>query len=122
LNAEFPTLPVVMFSRGAAHSVAAMSARPASAAGAPLGLGVDWQSDLAAARAAAGPSITLQGNFDPLLLTTDEATIRREIARSLAGFDPHRRYVANLGHGITPDADPSLVGFLVNELRSLPAH
>ena len=60
------------------------------------------------------------GNFDPLLLTTDEATIRRELAAALAGFDPRRRYIANLGHGITPDADPALVGFLVNELRTLP--
>ena len=120
LNAEFPSLPVVMFSRGAAHSFDAMAARPAGAAGSPLGLGVDWQSDLASARAAVGPGVTLQGNFDPLLLTTDEATIRRELAAALAGFDPRRRYIANLGHGITPDADPALVGFLVNELRTLP--
>ena len=61
--------------------------------------------------------MTLQGNFDPLLLTTDEATIRRELAKSLAGFDPHHRYVANLGHGITPDADPALVEALVQTLR-----
>lgn len=121
LNAEFPDLPVVMFSRGAAHSVTAMAARPGAARHAPLGLGVDWQSDLASVRADAGPGVTLQGNFDPLLLTTNEATIRRELAAALSGFDPHRRYIANLGHGITPDADPELVAFLVNELRSLPA-
>ena len=51
LNAEFPSLPVVMFSRGAAHSFGAMAARPAGMANSPLGLGVDWQSDLASARA-----------------------------------------------------------------------
>ena len=112
LRAEFPQVPVMLFSRGAAHSVAAMAAIGAA------GLGVDWQSDLIDARAAAGPKVTLQGNFDPLLLTTDEGTIRRELARSLAGFDVHHRYVANLGHGITPDADPALVSVLVEALRA----
>ena len=112
LKAKFPQIPVMIFSRGAAHSVAAIAASGAD------GLGVDWQSDLVDARAAAGPNVTLQGNFDPLLLTTDEATIRRELAKSLAGFDAHHRYVANLGHGITPDADPALVDVLVQTLRA----
>jgi len=116
LRARWPRLPVVMFSRGAAHSVAAMAA---TGAGSPFGLGVDWQSDLAAARASAGPDVTLQGNFDPLLLTTDDATIRREVRRAWQDFDPRRRYVANLGHGITPDADPALVAELVAAIRTL---
>jgi uroporphyrinogen decarboxylase len=112
LATRFPTIPVVIFSRGAAQSVAAIAASGAQ------GLGVDWQSDLVDARAAAGNKVTLQGNFDPLLLTTDEATIRRELATSLAGFDAHHRYIANLGHGITPDADPALVQALVQLLRA----
>ena len=113
LRAQFPAVPIMLFSRGAAHSVEAMAASGAD------GLGVDWQSDLVQARAAAGPNVTLQGNFDPLLLTTDEATITRELEKSLAGFDAHHRFVANLGHGITPDADPALVGFLVESLKKI---
>lgn len=113
LRAQFPAVPIMLFSRGAAHSVDVMAATGAD------GLGVDWQSDLVQARAAAGPNVTLQGNFDPLLLTTDEATITRELERSLAGFDAHHRFVANLGHGITPDADPALVGFLVESLKKI---
>ena len=114
LKAKFPNIPVVIFSRGAAHSVAAIAASGAQ------GLGVDWQSDLVDLRAAVGPNVTLQGNFDPLLLTTDEATIRREVARSLVGFDAQHRYIANLGHGITPDADPALVHALVETVRATP--
>ena len=112
IKAQSPHVPVVIFSRGAAHSVAAMSTSGAH------GLGVDWQSDLVDVRAAAGPNMTLQGNFDPLLLTTGAATVRRELAKSLAGFDAHHRYIANLGHGITPDADPHLVETLVQTLRA----
>lgn len=113
LRTEFPGVPVIVFSRGAAHSVADIAASGAQ------GMGVDWQSDLATTRAVAGPNVTLQGNFDPLLVTTDAATIDRELVKSLAGFDPKRRYIANLGHGITPDADPALVGHLVARLRAL---
>ncbi len=121
LRERHPALPIVLFSRGAAHSFTDMATIAAAGAPSALGLGVDWQSDLAAARAAVGPQITLQGNFDPLLLTTDEATLRREVRAALAGFDPRRRYVANLGHGITPDADPALVAVLVDEVRTVAA-
>ena len=114
LSAKFPHIPLLIFSRGAMQSVAAIAASGVH------GLGVDWQSELVDVRAAAGPNVTLQGNFDPLLLTTDQATIRREVTRSLAGFDAHHRYIANLGHGITPDADPALVQALVEMLRALP--
>lgn len=116
LRTQFATVPIMLFSRGAAHSVDAIAA---VGTGTPFGLGVDWQSDLAAVRADAGPNVTLQGNFDPLLLTTDDTTIRREVASAWQGFDPCHRYVANLGHGITPDADPALVSTLIDTIRSL---
>jgi uroporphyrinogen decarboxylase len=60
----------------------------------------------------------LQGNFDPILLTTDDTTIRRAVADAWRDFDPHYRYIANLGHGITPDASPTLVAEFVAVLRS----
>jgi uroporphyrinogen decarboxylase len=111
LKTRLPNTPVITFSKGAAHSLAAQAATGAHA------LGVDWQTDLASARASAGTKVTLQGNFDPALVTTDDTTIRRTVASTWADFDPQHRYIANLGHGITPDADPALVGTLVAALR-----
>ncbi len=112
LKARLPNVPIILFSKGAAHSFAAMAAAGADA------LHVDWQSDLSLARAAAGKQITLQGNFDPLLLTTDVETIQRTVGETFTSFDAKHRYIANLGHGITPDAKPELVAALVNAIRA----
>jgi uroporphyrinogen decarboxylase len=111
LKTRLPDTPVITFSKGASHSLVAQRDTGAQA------LGIDWQTDLATARASVGAKVTLQGNFDPAIVTTDDATIRRTVAAAWADFDPHHRYIANLGHGITPDADPGLVGALVAALR-----
>ncbi|MGL5005660.1 MAG: uroporphyrinogen decarboxylase family protein, partial [Casimicrobium sp.] len=106
-----PTMPIISFSKGAAQSFAQQAATGVD------GLGVDWQADLARARESAGTGVTLQGNFDPAILTTDEVTVRRAVALNFVGFNPNRRYVANLGHGITPDAHPELVETLLASIR-----
>ncbi len=111
LKVRLPHTPIITFSKGAGHSLAAQSECGADA------IAIDWQTDLARARSAVGSATTLQGNFDPALVTTDDATIRRTVAETWEGFDPCRRYIANLGHGITPDADPALVGALVSAIR-----
>ena len=111
LKTRLPNTPVIAFSKGASHSLSAQAATGVNA------LGIDWQTDLASARASAGVQVTLQGNFDPAIVTTDETTIRRAIHAAWTDFDPQRRYIANLGHGLTPDANPALVGALVNALR-----
>jgi uroporphyrinogen decarboxylase len=112
LNARLPTTPIISFSKGAAQSLGAQAATGASA------LGVDWQTDLAHARSVVGPNTTLQGNFDPAILTTDERSVRSAVATAWSGFEPKQRYVANLGHGITPDADPALIDVLLDAIRS----
>ncbi|MCS6997228.1 MAG: uroporphyrinogen decarboxylase [Casimicrobiaceae bacterium] len=113
IRARYPHLPLIVFSKGAGASLAATAAIGADA------VGVDWQTDLCDARARVGSAITLQGNFDPVLLTTDEATLRRAVRAAWAGFDPCRRYIANLGHGITPEARPELVAALVAAVAEL---
>lgn len=112
LRARAPGVPLISFSKGAATSLTAQASLGVDA------LGIDWQTDLAQARADVGAHVTLQGNFDPALMTTDEATVRRALDEAWRGFDPHTRYIANLGHGITPDADPALVTVWLDAIRS----
>jgi uroporphyrinogen decarboxylase len=112
LKSRVPNTPIIVFSKGAGHSVTRMATAGADA------IAVDWQNDLPSARRAAGAQITLQGNFDPLLLTTDVTTIQRAVRESFSTFDAKYRYIANLGHGITPDAQPELVGALVDAIRA----
>ena len=49
---------------------------------------------------------TLQGNLDPSVLLAQPEVIRKEAERTLASFGAGEGHVFNLGHGITPDADP----------------
>jgi uroporphyrinogen decarboxylase len=89
-------VPVIVFAKGAWHSLSAMAATGAA------GLGIDWCIDAAVARQLAGNDITLQGNFDPAKLLSPIPVIKKEVKEMLAAFG-NQRYIANLGHGILPN-------------------
>lgn len=66
-------------------------------------IGVDWQTDAAAARARlAHLPVALQGNLDPMWLYAPPDSIRERTRRMLDQFGGVG-HVANLGHGILPD-------------------
>jgi uroporphyrinogen decarboxylase len=88
--------PVILFAKGAWHSLESMAATGAH------GLGIDWCIEPAIARKLAGDKITLQGNFDPAKLLSPIPVIEKEVREMLLGFG-RRRYIANLGHGILPN-------------------
>lgn len=89
-------VPVIVFAKGAWHSLSAMAATGAA------GLGIDWCIDAATARQFAGNDITLQGNFDPAKLLSPIPVIKKEVKEMLTAFGK-KRYIANLGHGILPN-------------------
>lgn len=78
-------------------------------------LGLDWTVPLsfAAELQKDGP---VQGNLDPLRVVAGRETIRDGVDRILdvLGNGP---LIFNLGHGITPQADPDDVGYLVDHVR-----
>ncbi len=113
LKQRLPNTPLICFSKGAAQSFSSQAQASVD------GLGVDWQSDLSQVRTQVGERITLQGNFDPAICATDAESVRQHVLERWRGFNPNRRYVANLGHGITPDASPELVGALVEAVRKI---
>lgn len=86
--------PVILFAKGAWHSINKMSASGAK------GLGIDWCISPAQARQWAG-NITLQGNFDPAMLLAPIPEIKKAVTHMLNSFGPNN-YIANLGHGILP--------------------
>ena len=89
-------VPVVIFAKGAWHSLKEMKETGASA------LGIDWCITADTARAFAGKDITLQGNFDPAKLYAPIPVIEQEAANMVRAFGK-KNYIANLGHGILPD-------------------
>ena len=88
-------LPVIVFAKGAWHSLEGMAATGAHA------LGIDWCTPPAIARQLAGGQVVLQGNFDPAKLLSPVPTIRKEVQKMLLDFGG-QRHIANLGHGILP--------------------
>ncbi|HTL09604.1 MAG TPA: uroporphyrinogen decarboxylase [Chitinophagaceae bacterium] len=88
--------PVIIFAKGAWHSLDRMAATGAQ------GLGIDWCITAPMARKLAGDDICLQGNFDPAKLLSPIPVIRKEVTAMLDAF-AHGSYIANLGHGILPN-------------------
>ena len=86
----------IVFAKGAWHSLEEMVATGAQ------GLGIDWCIRPQMARKLAGPTVVLQGNFDPAKLLSPIPVIKKEVEAMLDAFkgQPH---IANLGHGILPD-------------------
>jgi len=96
VDALSPYAPVIIFAKGAWHSLHVMAETGASA------LGIDWCIDPKMARKLAGPDITLQGNFDPAKLLSPIPVIEKEVREMLEQFGPDH-HIANLGHGILPN-------------------
>lgn len=89
-------VPVIVFAKGAWHSL------PAIAETGAQGLGIDWCITPQTARSMAGEGVTLQGNFDPAKLLSPIPVIKKEVKEMLDAFGG-KRHIANLGHGILPN-------------------
>lgn len=103
--------PVIVFAKGAWHSLAEMAATGAH------GLGIDWCIKPEMARSFAGPDVTLQGNFDPAKLLSPIPVIEREVKQMINTFGKDR-YIANLGHGILPNVPVDHARAFVNAVKS----
>lgn len=90
-----PHCPVIVFAKGSWYAIEAMAATGAA-------VGVDWCIPPAMARSFAGNNTTLQGSFDPAKLMMSPADIKKEAHKMIDAFGV-QHYIANLGHGITPN-------------------
>jgi uroporphyrinogen decarboxylase len=88
--------PVILFPKGSWYALEDISGSAAS------GVGIDWCISPARARKLTGNKITIQGNFDPAKLLAPIPEIKKAVKEMIDGFGT-QRYIANLGHGITPN-------------------
>ena len=56
--------------------------------------------------------IPVQGGLNPNVLLSDKETLKKETLKYLNLFKDHP-YIFNLGHGVLPETDPSMVDYLV---------
>jgi uroporphyrinogen decarboxylase len=88
--------PVILFPKGSWYALKDLSNSNAS------GLGIDWCVSPQLARELTKNKITLQGNFDPAKLLAPIPQIKEWVKEMIDGFGT-QNYIANLGHGITPN-------------------
>jgi uroporphyrinogen decarboxylase len=95
-NAVKEDAPVILFPKGTWYAIEDLSRSGAS------GIGIDWTVSPQKARELTGDRITIQGNFDPAKLLAPIPQIKKWVKEMIDGFGT-QRYIANLGHGITPN-------------------
>jgi uroporphyrinogen decarboxylase len=83
-------------------------------------VGVDWRVPLDEAARRVGPDRALQGNLDPALLLADWPVVDAEVRRIVAEGRAAPGHVFNLGHGVLPDTDPTVLTRVVELVHSLP--
>jgi len=112
MKRRFPDLPVIAFPREAGDAYVGF----AKAVGADC-LAIDTKVDVNWAAKTLQTDGCVQGNLDPKhMITGGEALVSetRRIVDALKG-GPH---IFNLGHGITPEADPENVHLLLETIRN----
>ncbi|MFP7479635.1 uroporphyrinogen decarboxylase [Terribacillus saccharophilus] len=104
-------VPLILFGVGASHLIMEWNDLPVDV------IGLDWRISIKEAREK-GITKTLQGNLDPAFLTS-EWSVLEERAKSI--LDQGREsgpHVFNLGHGVTPEIQPSVLKKLTAFIHS----
>ncbi len=106
-----PYAPVILFPKGSWYALEDITASDAS------GVGIDWCITPQLARQMTNNSITIQGNFDPAMLLAPIPEIQQAVKEMIDAFGP-QRYIANLGHGITPNVPVDHARAFVDAVKS----
>lgn len=111
IKKRHPQVPVIVFPRGAGVRYESFLDGRFEA------VAIDSATPLAWADRVAAPGVTLQGNLDPLLMVVGGEALKSGV-RAVRDAIPNKPQIFNLGHGITPDANPDHVTELLETLRS----
>ena len=114
LKERYPGVPFIGFPRGAGErALAYQNAVKGDCIALDTGADVNWAAEHLQGLAA------VQGNMDPMLMVIGGSPLEQEATRICRAF-AHGPHIFNLGHGITPDADPDNVKRLLDTIRELP--
>ncbi|MGG7566882.1 uroporphyrinogen decarboxylase [Rhodovulum sp. DZ06] len=111
LRARWPHLPIIGFPRGAGTGYEAFAEATGVSA-----VALDSSVNPAWAAERLQPKLCVQGNLDPLAMVIGGDFLVNETRKIVDGFSGGP-FIFNLGHGITPDADPKNVELLLNTIR-----
>ena len=105
-------VPSIVFTKGGGQWLEDIAAIGCDA------VGLDWTTDIGAARRWIGDKVALQGNLDPVALFAAPENIAQEARAVLDAFGPGSGHVFNLGHGISQFTPPANVAALVEAVHA----
>jgi uroporphyrinogen decarboxylase len=76
-------------------------------------IGLDWRTSIRNARTRLGADTVVQGNLDPALVLAGSSIALSGAEAVLADNAGHAGHIFNLGHGVQPDTDPSVLTDIV---------
>ena len=108
---RYPEIPIIVFPRGVGGGYELFSkVEEFSALAIDSAVPAPWAANLQ-------DKVTIQGNLDPLLLVSGGEKLKAEVKYLIHHLN-NKPFVFNLGHGITPDANPDNVSRLVEYVRT----
>ena len=109
-------IPCIVFTKGGGQWIEKIAASGCDA------VGLDWTTDIGAARRRVNGKVALQGNMDPLTLFASPEAVAKEATRILdchaAAGGGDTGHVFNLGHGINQHTPPDNVTVLVDTVHA----
>lgn len=110
--AAAPGVPRIHFGVGTGELLADLGE-----AGATV-VGVDFRVPLNEAARRTGGRFALQGNLDPAILFAPRDVVDARVRATLEAGHAAPGHVFNLGHGVPPDADPSVLAQVVDTVHA----
>ena len=98
-----PNVPTILFGVGTGELLASMATAGSSV------IGIDWRVPLDQARHRIGDGIAVQGNLDPALCLSTWEVVAAETRDVLFRAGTAPGHIFNLGHGVLPETDPSIL-------------
>jgi len=105
-------VPVIVYSKGSHHWLKELKATGAAV------LGVDWTIPIDGFYDALNGDVAVQGNLDPVLMSTEPEIVRTEALKILNAMQARPGHIFNLGHGILPSAKLENVAALVETIQN----
>lgn len=105
-------VPVILFARGNANTLALTAQAPADV------IGIDWSIELGDAINTVGADRVVQGNLDPGVLLGPPALIEERVRETLRAGAAAKAHIFNLGHGISRFTDPDHAKLMVDTVHA----
>lgn len=110
LKAKFPHIKIIAFPRGVGSAYNLANCPEFDAIAIDSSTSMSWAKSVL-------PNHCLQGNLDPMTLVSGGQSLKDNALRIIEEMKDHP-FIFNLGHGITPDADPDNVHELIEIVRN----